>query len=58
MISAGQDPMRNKKGTRNTYLRGDLNEIDYSKSEEFADLRSDLKASSNSAFGRCFIPSP
>ncbi|MEE3060264.1 MAG: alpha-amylase family glycosyl hydrolase [Verrucomicrobiota bacterium] len=44
MISAGQDLMRNKKGTRNTYLRGDLNEIDYSKSEEFADLRSDLKA--------------
>lgn len=44
MISAGQDLMRNKKGNRNTYLRGDLNEIDYSKSEEFADLTSDLKA--------------
>ena len=44
MISAGQDLMRNKKGNRNTYLRGDLNEIDYSKSGEFAALTSDLKA--------------
>ena len=30
MISAGQDFLRSKKGVRNTYLRGDLNALDYS----------------------------
>ena len=29
MISAGQDFMRHKKGVRNTYLRGDLNALNY-----------------------------
>jgi pullulanase/glycogen debranching enzyme len=30
MLSAGQDFLRSKKGVRNTYLRGDLNALDYS----------------------------
>ncbi len=30
MLSAGQDFLRHKKGVRNTYLRGDLNALDYS----------------------------
>ncbi len=29
MISAGQDFLRSKKGVNNTYLRGDLNALDY-----------------------------
>ena len=29
MIAAGQDFMRSKRGARNTYLRGDLNALDY-----------------------------
>ncbi len=29
MISAGQDFLRHKQGRRNTYLRGDLNALDY-----------------------------
>ena len=35
MLSAGQDFLRSKQGVRNTYLRGDLNALDYSKSNEF-----------------------
>ena len=30
MLSSGQDFLRSKKGVRNTYLRGDLNALDYS----------------------------
>ena len=30
MLSAGQDFLRHKRGVRNTYLRGDLNALDYS----------------------------
>ena len=55
MISAGQDLMRNKKGNRNTYLQGDLNEIDSSKSEDFADLTSDIKVLSNLAIGQSVL---
>jgi len=29
MLSAGQDFLRSKQGTNNTYLRGDLNALDY-----------------------------
>ena len=29
MIAAGQDLLRHKQGVRNTYLRGDLNELNY-----------------------------
>jgi len=35
MLSAGQDFLRGKKGVRNTYLRGDLNALDYSAAEKF-----------------------
>ena len=30
MLSAGQDFLRHKQGVRNTYLRGDLNALNYS----------------------------
>ena len=35
MLSAGQDFLRSKKGVRNTYLRGDLNALDYSLIEKY-----------------------
>ena len=35
MLSVGQDFLRGKKGVRNTYLRGDLNALDYSAASEF-----------------------
>ena len=38
MLSAGQDFLRGKQGVRNTYLRGDLNALDYSKSSKFEEL--------------------
>ncbi len=37
MLSAGQDLLRSKQGVRNTYLRGDLNALDYSLLQERAD---------------------
>ena len=36
MLSAGQDMLRSKMGMRNTYLRGDLNAIDYDRAVRFA----------------------
>ena len=38
MLSAGQDFLRGKQGVRNTYLRGDLNALDYSKTSKFEEL--------------------
>ena len=35
MLSAGQDFLRSKKGVCNTYLRGDLNALDYSLIEKY-----------------------
>ncbi len=35
MISAGQDFLRSKQGVQNTYLRGDLNALDYARLEKF-----------------------
>jgi 1,4-alpha-glucan branching enzyme len=37
MLSAGQDFLRSKKGVRNTYLRGDLNALDYSLLEKYSE---------------------
>ena len=37
MLSAGQDFLRSKKGVRNTYLRGDLNALDYSLLEKHSE---------------------
>jgi pullulanase len=39
MLSAGQDFLRGKKGVRNTYLRGDLNALDYSAADKFGDFQ-------------------
>ena len=39
MLSAGQDFLRGKKGVRNTYLRGDLNTLDYSAADKFGDFQ-------------------
>lgn len=36
MISAGQDFLRSKHGINNTYLRGDLNALDYRRMERFS----------------------
>ncbi len=36
MISAGQDMLRSKQGVHNTYLRGDLNALDYSRIYRFS----------------------
>ena len=36
MISAGQDFMRSKHGVNNTYLRGDLNALDYRRMDRFS----------------------
>ena len=38
MISAGQDFLRSKKGIRNTYQHGEINALDYERSEEFKDF--------------------
>ena len=43
MISAGQDLMRHKQGIRNTYRRGDLNKIDYSRFEKYRELAQDIR---------------
>lgn len=37
MLSAGQDFLRSKHGVTNTYKRGDLNALDYSRLERFRD---------------------
>jgi pullulanase/glycogen debranching enzyme len=39
MLAAGQDFMRSKSGVSNTYLRGDLNALDYERSAHFGELR-------------------
>ena len=39
MLSAGQDFLRGKKGVRNTYLRGDLNALDYSAASQFREFQ-------------------
>jgi pullulanase/glycogen debranching enzyme len=36
MVSAGQDFLRSKHGVNNTYLRGDLNALDYRRLRQFA----------------------
>ncbi len=36
MISAGQDMLRSKRGVHNTYLRGDLNAIDYDRAINYS----------------------
>lgn len=36
MISAGQDFLRSKQGHRNTYLRGDLNALDYTRAAQYS----------------------
>ncbi len=36
MISAGQDMLRSKQGVRNTYLRGELNAIDYGRTHRYS----------------------
>ena len=36
MISAGQDFLRHKRGIRNTYLEGDVNALNYSLQDKFA----------------------
>lgn len=36
MISAGQDFLRSKQGHRNTYQRGDLNALDYTRAAQYA----------------------
>ncbi len=38
MLAAGQDFMRGKQGVRNTYLRGDLNALDYGQLEHFREF--------------------
>jgi len=38
MLAAGQDFLRSKSGLCNTYLRGDLNVLDYNRLERFRDL--------------------
>lgn len=35
MLAQGQDFLQSKKGVNNTYLRGDLNALDYSRMEKF-----------------------
>ena len=44
MISAGQDFLRSKKGVRNTYLRGDLNALDYSVASKFEELQNWIRS--------------
>ncbi len=36
MLAAGQDFLRSKQGVNNTYLRGDLNALDYGRRQAFA----------------------
>jgi len=36
MLAAGQDFLRSKQGVQNTYLRGDLNALDYGRRQAFA----------------------
>ena len=43
MISAGQDFMRNKKGVRNTYKRGDLNALKYEDLNYYSELNLDVR---------------
>ena len=40
MLSVGQDFMRSKQGVSNTYLRGDLNALDYNRRFEYVDTHS------------------
>ena len=39
MIAEGADLLRTKQGVNNTYLRGDLNALDYSRGDEYSGLR-------------------
>ena len=43
MISAGQDFLRSKKGIRNTYQHGEINALDYERSEEFKDFSQEIR---------------
>lgn len=44
MLSAGQDMLRSKHGVANTYQRGDLNVIDYSRAARFNDTHNYVRA--------------
>ena len=39
MLSAGQDMLRSKRGVRNTYMRGDLNAIDYKRAITYSNTQ-------------------
>jgi len=57
MIAAGQDFLRSKHGITNTYLRGDLNALDYRRMERFSGTHAyfaDWIAFRKSAAGRLF----
>ena len=44
MLAAGQDFLRSKSGNANTYLRGDLNALDYDRLDTFRDLHEYCRA--------------
>ncbi|MBR4598417.1 MAG: glycoside hydrolase family 1 [Opitutales bacterium] len=44
MMAEGADLLRTKKGENNTYLRGDLNALDYARGAEYTGLRSWVRA--------------
>jgi len=57
MVAAGQDFLRSKKGVNNTYLRGDLNALDYGQMYRFPGTHAyfaDWIAFRRSARGRLF----
>lgn len=57
MISAGQDFLRHKKGIRNTYLLGGINEIDYNLEKKYGEesqfIRRLIKLRLSAAGRRC-----
>ncbi|MDR1818127.1 MAG: hypothetical protein LBR07_08195 [Puniceicoccales bacterium] len=44
MLAAGQDFLRTKRGVSNTYRRGDLNALDYTRLERFRDTHDYVRA--------------
>lgn len=44
MLAEGADLLRTKRGVSNTYLRGDLNALDYARGEEYSGLRQWVRA--------------
>ena len=55
MLSAGQVFFVGRKG-ENTYLRGDLNALNYSAAEKFGDFQQDLKLIKFGSLERVFAP--